>query len=317
MISVLVPSYRRPTALRECLRALVRQTTMPDEIIVVVRRGDTASEEVVRRCGHAAVQMVAVTEPGVLAAMRVGLLSCTGDVVAFIDDDAVAPTDWLARLMALMQDGVGAVGGKDRVAGAPGACTTDVGRITRWGRIIGNHHVGAGPVRDVDILKGVNMAVRRDAVALPVGLKGDGAQRHFEVAMMLHVRAVGWRVLYDPSIIVDHYPAVRHDSDARDQPDRAATRAAAYNLVNCLLSFRPELLTRRAIYGITLGDRAAPGLGRAIAALARGEADVLRAVLPSLRGQVEALWAIRRDRSVRAPSAPARTERGCRRGGAA
>ena len=297
-ISVVVPSYRRPASLRENLRSLERQATKPEQIIVVLRAGDGESEDVVRGCAIPQASVVFVDRPGVLAALEAGVGSCTGGIVAFIDDDAVAPPDWLTRVQMRMQGGIGAVGGRDRVASHVGSRTVDVGRVTNWGKLVGNHHLGTGGARDVDVLKGVNMAIRRNALAVPTGLKGHGAQPHFEIAMTLHAQSAGWRVLYDPEIVVDHYPAERHDNDRRDRPDAVAVRAASFNLVLCLLSFRRELFMRRAVYGLLLGDRGTPGVIRGLASVVRREHDVMRAVVPSLRGQLDALWRIRGGRPV-------------------
>lgn len=298
-ISVVVPSYRRAASLRRCLDGLGCQASAADEIIVVLRREDIDSQKVVAQHGPATTRTVLVDAPGVLRAMYAGARVSTGDIVAFIDDDAVAPQNWLERLTAHMFDDVGAVGGRDRIAGQEEPRTTDVGRVTTWGKVVGNHHLGAGGVRDVDILKGVNMAIRRQAIAIPDGLKGEGAQNHFEIAMSLHVRQAGWRVLYDPAITVDHFPAARHDNDARGNPDADATRAAAFNMVFCLLTFRPQLTGKRALYGLVLGDRGVPGLIRGLAALIRREPDVTRAALPSLRGQFDALRLVRSGERVR------------------
>lgn len=299
MISVVVPSYRRASSLRRCLRGLESQLTVPEEIVVVLRRDDAESEAVV--CDHGApnAKLVFVDEPGVLQAMQAGIRASTGDLIAFIDDDAVAPPDWLSRISDRVQGDVGAIGGRDRIAGQEHPRTLDVGRVTRWGKVIGNHHLGTGEPRDVDVLKGVNMAVRRKVIAIPEGLKGKGAQNHFELAMTLHVQQAGWRVIYDPELVVDHHPAERHDNDARGNPDGAAARAASFNLVLCLLSFRPDLAGRRALYGLLLGDAGTPGLLRGIAAIGRRERSVVRALAPSIRGQVDALWRIHRGRPVR------------------
>lgn len=299
VISVVVPSYRRAAPLRDCLGGLERQETTPEEIVVVLRTGDEESMEVVRACAIPCVKLVFVDRPGVLEAMQVGVRSSAGDIVAFIDDDAIASPHWLDRIRELMEDDVGAVGGRDCIPLQDGPLTLDVGRVTRWGKVVGNHHLGAGSVRDVHVLKGVNMAIRREALAIPDGLKGTGAQRHFEVATSLHVLRAGWRVLYDPGLTVDHFPADRRDNDARLRPDRAAIRDASYNLVLCLLTFRRGLFGRRALYGLFLGDRGTPGVARAIVSVAMRQPDVLRAVLPSLRGQLDALWEIHRDRPVR------------------
>jgi hypothetical protein len=259
---------------------------------------------VVRDSVQPHVHLAVVDRPGVLWAMQAGTRQCTADVVAFIDDDAIAPPDWLTRVSERMGEGVGAVGGRDRLASEQEPRTADVGRATRWGRLVGNHHLGMGGARDVDVLKGVNMAIRRVALAFPDGLLGTGAQSHFEIATSLYVVDAGLRVLYDSEIVVDHYPAQRHDNDARGRPDRAAVRAASYNLVLCLLSFRRALFVRRAVYGLLLGDRGTPGIGRGVMSILRRQPGGIRAVIPSLRGQLDALWDIRHGRPVRMVELP-------------
>ncbi len=288
-ISVVVPTYRRPESLRRCLAGLCAQGLPPVEIVVVHRVEDHESALAAR---GARVTVVRVETAGVLAAMSAGAEASGGDVVAFIDDDAVPRSDWIERFQAWFRDpAVGAVGGRDRLhPPPPDEPTHDVGRITPWGRVIGNHHLGTGDARDVDVLKGCNMAFRAEALALPIGLRGVGAQVHYEVAVCLWARQQGWRLVYDPEIVVDHYPAARLDKYGRAPlPSDAAVRDAAYNLVAALLAVKPGLRWKRALYGLLVGDAGIPGIVRTLAALLRREERVVRGALPSMRGQVDAL----------------------------
>ena len=102
-LTVLVSSYRRPESLTRCLDSLLAQTRSPDELVVVVRDTDEATHETVksfiRQNGEAMPTVLAsVAKPGVVPATNAGLSHSTGDVVCFIDDDAVASRDWLARI---------------------------------------------------------------------------------------------------------------------------------------------------------------------------------------------------------------------------
>jgi hypothetical protein len=172
-----------------------------------------------------------------------------------------------------------------------------VGRITRWGKVVGNHHLGAGPARRVDTLKGVNMAFRRTALALPRGLRGSGAEVHNEVAICSWASRRGWLLVYDPSILVDHFPAPRLDADRRGDPTPQSVENEAFNLVVSLLSERPRLFWRRAVYGTLIGDAGSPGLLRGAYAFASGDAATAPRVVPSLRGQFTALiWLARGSR---------------------
>jgi glycosyltransferase involved in cell wall biosynthesis/GT2 family glycosyltransferase len=291
-VSVVVPTYRRPDELRRCLAGLATQSLAPAEIIVVRREGDEATRAALKESAHAAVVDAVVSEPGVLAAMQAGAAVASRDLIAFIDDDAVPRREWLERLTRHFEDPkVGGVGGRDVIADqpVPRGAALEVGRITRWGKLVGNHHLGTGSPRDVMVLKAVGVAFRRIALALPYGLRGAGAQVHFEVGMSLAARRLGWRLVYDPSALVDHEVAQRFDADLRERPRPVAVRDAAYNLVKCLLMEVPELFWRRAIYGLAVGDRDTPGVARAGIALLRGERRVLRRFVPSLAGQAAAL----------------------------
>jgi glycosyltransferase involved in cell wall biosynthesis/GT2 family glycosyltransferase len=290
--AVVIASYRRPEALRRCLGGVARQSVAPAQTIVVRREGDEATRAVLSEPDQAAVTHVVVREPGVLAAMRAGRDAARTEIVAFVDDDAVPRPDWLERLLGHLRDPrVGGVGGRDVIVGAasPEAPALDVGRVTAWGRLVGNHHRGAGEARPVMVLKAAGMAFRRCAMTLPDGLRGAGAQAHFEVGMSLAARRRGWGLIYDPAAIVDHHVAPRFDADRRGRPAPGAVSDAAYNLVHCLLKEAPELVWRRAAYGLLVGDRKIPGVLRAAAALVRREPDVLSDLRPSLAGQLDAL----------------------------
>ena len=294
MISIVVPTYRRPDDLRRCLEAVGGQQRRPDEVLVVLRPDDVESRDVTSTASTERVRPVQVHESGLVAALRAGAEAARGDVVAFLDDDAFPRPGWLSTLGRHFDDpSVGAVGGKDEVPNPSqtGPLTVDVGRITRWGKLIGNHHLGTGPAREVDVLKGANMAVRRQALFLPLSLRGTGSQVHSELAVCLTAQRRGWRIIFDPAAVVDHRGSPRPAGDNREFPAAAATRDASFNLVACLLTARPELLWRRALYGLVVGDGATPGLLRGLAALLQRDPQVTRRLPPSLLGQLEAISA--------------------------
>lgn len=290
-VTVVIPTYRRSDRLRQALRALETQARQADEIIVVRRSDDAPAAAVVRERWRLPLREVIVQEPGVLAAMIAGARGASGSLIAFIDDDAAPHADWLQRMVALVAEyGVGGVGGRDIVTVDDALPrTADVGRITAWGKLIGDHHRAAGPPLDVDVLKAANMLFRREALALPRGLRGAGAQVHFEIATCLWAHDRGWRLVMDPGAEVDHLPGPRFDADRRGAPAATATFDAAYNLTIALMTMRSALAPRRLVYGLVVGDRGAPGLLRAMAAIQGHEWFVARRLIPSLGGQLLAV----------------------------
>lgn len=294
-LSVVIPSYRRPASLVRCLDGLAQQTRPPDEVIVVARPDDAETLDVVR-AARLPVAIAEVTTAGLLAAMRAGADAATGDVIAFTDDDAVARPDWAGRLEAHFADpAVGGAGGRDFIAEETEGETWDFGRITRWGRLVGNHHLAIGPPKPVDVLKGVNMAFRRAALALPTDLRGEGAQLHSEIAICGWASSRGWRLILDPEAIVDHTPAWRPAGDSRRRRHHD-TRDAAFNFVFGVMCTRPGIARRRAVYGVLIGDWLTPGIVRIAVALALRERGVLRIAPSALLGQLEAIAAFARGR---------------------
>lgn len=218
-VSVLVPSYGRPDSLQRCLTALGAQTRSPDEVVVGVRTGDEATLAVVdaARAAGLPVRAAKTAVAGVVASMQAALDAATGDIVALTDDDARPFPSWIEALLAHFQAApdVGGVGGRDWQPYERGNARR-VGMVQWFGRVIGNHHLGAGPARDVDVLKGVNCSFRAPllrAVGFDGRLRGAGAQLYWELGVCLPLRRAGWRLIYDPSVAVDHDVATRLDAD--------------------------------------------------------------------------------------------------------
>jgi glycosyltransferase involved in cell wall biosynthesis len=276
-LSVIVPTYRRSADLARCLAALEAQLRPADEVIVVARPDDAATHallrERLRSADGEALRVALVDRPGVVAAYNCGLESAEGDIICFTDDDAAPHPDWTQRLIdgfARHRD-VGGIGGRDIVheKGTILAGARDLVGLVRWyGRPIGNHHIGCGDPRPVHVLKGVNMAFRREAVEglrFDERLRGTGAQVHCEMQFSLDVLRRAWVLIYDPSILVEHYPAPRSDEDQRFIFNHAAFYNASFNL-RLIMRDHLSLPGRCAfvVYATLIGTRADPGLARAL-----------------------------------------------------
>ena len=285
-ISVIVPTYQRPIDLVRCLAALKRQNRSVDELWVIVRDTDRETWQFLKdfERGSLPLHTATVTEIGVIAAMNIGIDSATGDIVAFTDDDAAPHSDWLERMEAyyLADENVGGVGGRDWVyhgTKLEEGSRPVVGKLQWFGRLIGNHHIGSGGGREVDVLKGVNMSFRREAIAnlhFDQRMRGSGAQVHFEVVFSLTLRQKGWKLIYDPQIAVDHFPAQRFDEDQRNSFNAQASVNAIHNETVALLSYLTPL--RRfvfVIWAIAIGTTEAFGLVQWLRFLSK-DGDVAR-----------------------------------------
>jgi glycosyltransferase involved in cell wall biosynthesis len=283
-LTLIIPSVRRPESLARALKAVQDRATIIQEVIVVARPEDFETHAVAARYG---ARVTEVSVPGLAAAMRVGAESAHTDVVAFTDDDATIRSGWDVRLIDLYSsEDIGGVGGRDVVDAPaqtiPPRLKGTVGKVTFWGQVVGAHHLAEGEVREVDHLKGVNCSFLRVpflADRFQELIVGTGAQARNEFIPSLAIKQRGLKLLFDPHLIVDHYPEARMGNDQR-VGNAAKMYEAAYNE---RLGFQLYFRSKRhinAAYLALIGYTHAPGVLR----LARGATlrDV-RAVLAAVR----------------------------------
>jgi cellulose synthase/poly-beta-1,6-N-acetylglucosamine synthase-like glycosyltransferase len=273
-LTVAIPSYHRPADLRRALDALTRQERPVDGVIVVARKNDAETHAVVREfLSVLPLDLQLVEKPGMVEANNRALDQATGDVISFTDDDAAPHPDWVRRIVQTFEDhpDLAGLGGRDHVFQHNGWIEGEepvVGIVHWYGRAIGYHHLGVGPRRAVDILKGVNMSFRMEAVGrlrMDQRLRGTGAQWHCDMKLCLDLRAQGKRLAYDPSIVVDHFPAERQDEDQRDCFNPVAYENQIHNLTLTLLEY-----LRPAGRMILLSYALAVGIGNGYCGLLKG-----------------------------------------------
>ena len=277
-VGVVICSYKRPENLKSCLLGFSRQLRLPDDLVVVVRDDDRDTISFLNsyRDPALAVRMVRVQDAGVVAARNAGLRASFCDVLAMIDDDAVPRPDWLRRILDhfASDPSLGALGGRDQcfTNGVAQEATKDVVGQLRWnGKFVGNHALGRGAARPVDLLKGVNMSFRAEAVSglsFDARLRGRGAQACEDVAFSRAIAICGWTVVYDPAVLVDHYEGPREE--ARHYAGQVSTdwkgfSDSVYNQVVAVWeSLSPGRRLGSLVYFALVGTRAAPGLVQAV-----------------------------------------------------
>lgn len=273
-ISVIIPTYHRTHGLRECLAGLELQSRKPNEVIIVIRDSDDETWNFCEQYLTAApfsilYKLIKVTVPGQVAALNRGLEETTTDILCITDDDAVPHPQWIEKIENhfLEDPAIAGVGGRDWVYQNKilfQGSARIVGKVQWFGRIVGNHCFGEGAAREVDVLKGANMSYRRSAIegiSFNTNLWGSGAQVHNDLAFSLEVRKRSWRLIYDPEVSVDHFPAMRFDEDGRDVFSAAAFKNAAHNETLILLNYlKPIQRLAYLIWSFTIGTRGKPGL---------------------------------------------------------
>src|SRR6478736_1239460 len=105
LVSIVVPTYRRPELLAQCLGALARQRFIAEEFEIIV--ADDAANEGTRRqiesldvTPHRVHYIPVTGRHGPAAARNAGWQKALGEIIAFTDDDCIPDSGWLAAGVA-------------------------------------------------------------------------------------------------------------------------------------------------------------------------------------------------------------------------
>jgi GT2 family glycosyltransferase len=299
LVTVVIPTYRRPGPLLECVRSLLNDKRWPDEVVVVGREGDTPTREAIDRvqelcAGKTALRAGFVTEPGHLPPIRQGLALATGEIVAFLDDDVTIVPEWLDHLLAPFADpSVGVIGGRvitpssqlARLKGNPGR-TSWYGK--HWGNVAGLK--GDSPFQ-VEAVMECNWAWRRGLLA---SLKFDPVLNFDDASMYgldlcLQARSMGFLVLYEPRALAYHHVAQRAPGlDRADRPKRSYAYSRNYTYI--MLKHLPWW--RRGIFlawWFLVGERGALGLVAILAETLAGRLPRSRDMWSALSGKIKGI----------------------------
>lgn len=216
-VSVIICAY---TQLRweEMIASIASAVRQPEatEVIVVIDH----EPELLRRTRRAWNGLTVVPNrfrQGLSGARNTGLALATGEVVAFLDDDAVADGEWLRQLIAPFdRSDVVAVGGR-ALPVWPNRRAPSVLPAELWW-IVGCSYRGLPEARaEVRNVMGCTMALRRDPLLAIGGFNTDtgrvgahplGAEET-EACIRLRVADPDSRVVYEPASVVRH--TVTHD----------------------------------------------------------------------------------------------------------
>ncbi len=211
--SVVVVTLERPNHVGRCIEHLLGQTTAPSEIIVIDSSvGNDTEHLVLERFPSVTFRRTAAGRGATAAARNLGFGLASGEVVAFVDDDAYAEPDWLEHLLSPYEDPeVGGVGGR-QIRHQPGELTEGVdaiGRLQPDGTITGNFAADPGRTVGVDHLLGANMSFRRKVIEEIGGIRDGyfGTCLREETDLCLRVANADYRLVFTPDAVVEHVAA--------------------------------------------------------------------------------------------------------------
>jgi GT2 family glycosyltransferase len=208
-LSVVIVTYNRCKDLEESLNALFSLNESPSEIIVVDSHSTDDTHRLVKRYP---LKFINIKERSMVKARNIGFQHANGEVVAYVDDDAVVSKDWSKYILEPYEDEcVGGVAGRvlsygdDKALYIP-AKHMAIGKVFNNGLVLGNFDIPTQHPIEVDTLIGCNMSFRRELL-----LKAGGFDENFrgscfreDTDMSLRLKRLNYKIIYNPKAIVWH-----------------------------------------------------------------------------------------------------------------
>lgn len=212
MVSIVIITRNRPFLLRHCIEHVLSQPYFHKEVIVVDSSSNNESELVVEQYPEVISIRLRGQKNNMPQARNEGITAASGDIVAFVDDDALVQPGWLESLLTAYRDEkVGAVGGRitavpspycDEISGPPHMTVDPSGSVVRKGIQL----FSIIPV-EVDHLPGGNMSFRREVLGKIGGFDPNYTLTNLreETDICVRVKKAGWRLMYVPTMSVLHH----------------------------------------------------------------------------------------------------------------
>jgi glycogen(starch) synthase len=212
-VSVVISTYNRAAGLRNTLDGLRRQTYDDFEVIVV--NGPSTDDTAAVLEAIPDVRSLSCADTHLSRSRNIGIAASAGDVVAFIDDDAIPESNWVAGLAAAYGD--------DTVGGAGGLVFDHTGAALQYRYSVSDRtgrtrfdcvppldrYLGAGADPFL-YLQGTNCSFRRDVLAEIGGFDDEIEYNLDEVEVCLQVIDTGRRLVALDGAAVHHRYLASH-----------------------------------------------------------------------------------------------------------
>ena len=195
-ISVVIVTYRQGEAVRPALDALVAELRDGDELIVVDNASGDETLEVVAASAPGAHVIESESNEGFPAACNRGASAASGELLVFLNPDAVVAEGWREAIAAPLADGSGWSCWQALVTAERGQLVNTRGGVVHftgiaWAGGAGEPVDGADSYPEPAFCSGACLAIRREEFERLGGFAPDFFLYHEDVDLSLRVRLAG------------------------------------------------------------------------------------------------------------------------------
>jgi glycosyltransferase involved in cell wall biosynthesis/GT2 family glycosyltransferase len=224
-VSVVIATAGRRQCLPKCIASLRRQTYTAVELVLVVGPSKDGSYEYASSLTD--VKVTRVDRLNASFARNTGVRLASGDIIAFIDDDAIATPSWLEELVRVFEaegptcGGVAGLVVNENGPGRPVQAMNNT--INDMGDPI-ECRIAPSGFNDPDgneftYFMGANMAVRREAFLAVGGFDETYLYPYEDADLCVAIIKAGYRLFHHPRAVVHHLPALSHNRRSAFDPN--------------------------------------------------------------------------------------------------
>lgn len=215
LVSVIVCTYNRALLLKNCLRSLDKQSISKKhfEVIVVDNNSTDDTQKVVKdsKKNYSNTRVVIENKQGLSYARNRGWKEAKGKYVAYIDDDAIAQTDWVEQIINFHKThpSVQVFGGPyDRFFyNSPPSWLPENYGTLNLGKRIRQLNTRNEWISGSNMIVSKSILEKYGGYATNLGMKGDKILYGEETELLVRLKKNGESVYYVPSISVKHLVA--------------------------------------------------------------------------------------------------------------
>lgn len=221
-ITVGIVTYKRARDVELCLKSILNQKKLPNEIIICDDSEDDETENIVssliKNFKEKSIEIIYIHKKGKSGQPKARneiISKSNGDIIAFLDDDTECTEEWLSSIVQCYEDEkVGCVGGPSLLVNKNLDCiapilriSNNMNKISEFGVVRDWSWRWVPPMRlETDLFRGANMSFRKNVLVEVGGFdtnyKGNAFRE--ETDIMVRVKKLGYKLLYEPNAIVYH-----------------------------------------------------------------------------------------------------------------
>ena len=224
--SVVINTYNRAAYIGNAITSILKQSYPTIELIVVNGPSIDNTQLIITtlKLSGLAIKYLTCPSRNLSESRNIGISACSGDIIFFLDDDAVAHPDWISRLMVgYLDNRVGAVGGftYDHT-GMSFQCkytVCDRFGIPRYFNALNPEELTSQPYGQYfSSLLGTNCSFRKSVLYEVGGFDEIFAYMLDETDLCARVIDKGYRVITQPDAFVFHKYAPSHTRNSERLP---------------------------------------------------------------------------------------------------